>query len=78
MIKKSIVFGIFLLITLQVIVAFGKALQPESQIELINIGLRMNDYPPSLYRLAHILEERKEFRLFYRTEKYFFDMWKLD
>ncbi len=42
-----------------------------SEIDKIEIKTRMDEYPPSMYRLANILENR--FRYIYRIKNIFFN-----
>ena len=58
----------------QVWVSPKQSLFYQSEIDLIEQHQRMVDYPPQLYRLAHILEERSESRLFYRLQENFFSI----
>jgi hypothetical protein len=61
-----------ILLAFQVFTSENKALNYQSEIDLINLKRRMDDYPPQYYRLAHLIEQRPESQLFYKLQDNFF------
>ena len=72
--SKVINILIILLVVLQVFFSPHQSLFFQSEVNRIEIRQRMHDYPPSLYRLANILEQRPESLLFYRLQNNFFNI----
>jgi len=76
--KKSFLsFLLFLVIFLSVRQIFRSnyhSLTYQSEIELVEMRQRMIDYPPRYYRLAHIIEERPESRIFFKLQSKFFNV----
>lgn len=60
------------LLIFQILSSENKALNYQSEIDLINLRQRMNDYPPRYYRLANLIEQRSESQLFYKLQDNFF------
>lgn len=60
------------LVALQIFLSPRQSLFFQSEVDRIEIRQRMLDYPPSLYRLANIFEQRPESLLFYRLQNNFF------
>ena len=48
-----------------------------SEMERIEQIRRMNEYPPSAYRLANLLEARREFIVYFKLERNFVDIFDL-
>jgi hypothetical protein len=65
---------IIIFVLLQLFSFYPKTLFYQSEVDRIEIRQRMQDYPPSLYRLANILEQRPESLLFYRLQNNFFNI----
>lgn len=74
LIEKVFIILTFVLLTAQIAVSPKPSLFYQSEIDLVEIRERMADYPPKFYRLAHILEERKEVLLFNKIQKNFFEI----
>lgn len=69
---------ISVLVSIQVVVSPNKSILSQSELELVEQQKRMNDYPSQYFRLANILEQRKESRLIYKLEDNFFKIFKVD
>jgi hypothetical protein len=75
---KLINLIVIILVGLQIYYSPHQSLFYQSEIDHIEIRQRMLDYPPFLYRLANILEQRPESLLFYRLQDNFFAILNLN
>lgn len=80
--RRNVVFIIFVLLTFGSMVYQYRTTKPTNYRELTEmerIGQlrRMNEYPPTAYRMANYLEKRPETVAYYKLEKNFVDVFDL-
>jgi len=69
---------VVILVIFQILNSSPSKLFYYSEVQNIEISQRMAAYPPSLYRLANILEHRSESLLLYRLKSNFFSILNLN
>lgn len=77
LIKKIFIILTLVLTATQIFVSPKQSLFYRSEIDLVKTKERMNEYPPKFYRLAHILEERKESVVLNKIQNNFFEIFDL-